>query len=62
MYGKDEIAEVSKNLTIDIDLKIILLGHKNNCMEYSNWLLNCQNFLQHCSLCLKFLPNLIYLI
>jgi len=36
MYGKDEIAEVSKNLTIDIDLKIILLGHKNNCMEYSN--------------------------
>jgi len=45
----------AKNL--DIDLKINLLGYQNNYVGRSNWLLQCQNFLQHCSLRLSILQN-----
>jgi len=34
-------------------VKIILLDHQNNYVEYANWLPECQNFLQHRSLCLN---------
>ena len=44
-------------VSIDIDLKIILLNHQNNYVRHRNWLRECQNFLQHCSSCLRFLHN-----
>jgi len=34
-------------------MKIILLDHQNNYVGYANWLPECQNFLQHRSLCLS---------
>ena len=40
IYGKDDFA---------VDLKIILLDYQNNYIEYSNWLLECQHFLQYYS-------------
>jgi len=33
------------------------VDYQNNDVGHSNWLLKCQNFLQHCSLCLKVLHN-----
>jgi len=39
-------------------MKIILLDFiQNNYVGHSNWLLKCQNFLRHCSLCLSILQN-----
>jgi len=47
-------------IQLDTDLKIILLDHKNNDVGRSNWLLECQNFLLHCSLWLTVLYNNYY--
>lgn len=43
----DSATAYLKNL--DVDLKIILLGHQNNYVERSSWLLECRNFLQQYS-------------
>ena len=56
VHKKVGFTEVFKNLT-SIGFKIILLDYKNNYVECSNLLLECQNFLQHYSSCLKFLRN-----
>ena len=42
-------------IQLDTDLKIILLNRQNN--DVGNWLLEYQNFLQHCSLYLTILHN-----
>ena len=53
---KNGFIEIPKNL--DTDLKIILLDYNpNNYIEYSNWLLECQNFVQYYLACLNFLHN-----
>jgi len=57
MQRKEDFAEVSKNLTIDTNLKIILLNYQNNYIRYLNWLLEYQNFLQHCLSSLSFVRN-----
>jgi len=46
IHGKNGSAEISKNLAMDIDLKIILLllSCQNNCIGCSNWLLEYLNF------------------
>jgi len=44
-------------ILLDTDLKIILLDDQNNYVGRSSWLLDCQNFLQHCSLCSSVLHN-----
>jgi len=57
--GKNDF-KVSKNLALDTDLKIILLDYQNNYIGRANWLLERQNFLQHCLS--YFLKHLIFMI
>jgi len=56
-HKKNGFAEVSKNLQLDIDLKIILINYQNNYVGHSNWLLEYENLLQHCLSCLSSLHN-----
>jgi len=57
LHGKNDLAEVSKNLVSkNTDLKIILLNCQNN---YIRKLIARMSklFAEHCSLCLNFLNN-----
>jgi len=40
IHGKNDSAEVSINLIVDIDLKIILLGYQNYYVERSSIMSN----------------------
>jgi len=56
-HRKNGFAEVSKNLQLDTDLKIILINYQNNYVGHSNCLLEYENLLQHRLLCLNSLHN-----
>jgi len=45
IHGKNAFVEIK--IELDTDLKITSLGHQNNYVGCSNWLLKCQNVLQH---------------
>lgn len=42
-----DFAEVSQNLAVDTDLKILLLNHQNSYAGRSKWLLECQEIACH---------------
>ena len=55
-----QFTEVAKKL--DRDLKIILLDYWNNCVGYSSWLLEYQNFFQYYSFCLSYTYTIILMV
>jgi len=48
MQGKNDFANLSKNLA-RCKSNFVTQSCQNNYVGRSNWLLQCQNFLQHCS-------------
>jgi len=56
-HEKNDFAEVFKKISLDTDLKIILLNYQSNYVGRSKRSLEYQNFLLERSLCLSFPYN-----